>query len=153
MTDKELTLRRLGPKDAPVVAMLLHGLFDELDSGKGPSLASLERTAGDVLASAAIDGILAYHDDQPVGVIMLNECLAIYAGGGFGEITELYVLPAYRSRGVAAKLLEAATEIAREKGWKRFEVGAPGQPAWRRSLEFYIREGFEEVGPRLRRLL
>ncbi len=153
MPPQQVKIRRLGPGDALVVAMLLHGLLQELDQGRGPSLASLQRTAEDVLASAAIDGALALHDDAPVGVIMLNECLAIYAGGRFGEITELYVSPAYRSQGVAAKLLQAATEIGREKGWKRFEVGAPGQPAWRRSLAFYLREGFEEVGPRLRRLL
>jgi GNAT superfamily N-acetyltransferase len=83
----------------------------------------------------------------------MNECAAIYAGGKFGEISELYVRPEYRSNGVAARLLEAAGKHAEECGWKRLEVGAPTQPAWERTLKFYLREGFEEVGPRLRKLV
>jgi GNAT superfamily N-acetyltransferase len=79
--------------------------------------------------------------------------MAIYAGGRFGEITELYVSPAHRSKGIAPILITAATSIGRQKGWKRLEVGAPDQPAWSRTLSFYLREGFEEVGPRLRKFI
>ena len=83
---------------------------------------------------------------------MLNECAAIYAGGRFGEITELYVVPEARSTGVAAALVAAAVRVAGDKGWRRLEVGAPAQPAWARTLAFYERQGFAPVGPRLRRI-
>ncbi|MGI9371622.1 MAG: hypothetical protein ACR2OJ_03935 [Hyphomicrobiales bacterium] len=53
---------------------------------------------------------------------------------------------------MAPKLIAAAEEFAREKGWLRFEVGAPDQPAWNRTFDFYIKEGFEEAGPRLRKV-
>jgi hypothetical protein len=29
------------------------------------------------------------------------------------------------------------------------EVGAPDAPRWQKSIDFYIRCGFEEIGPRL----
>ncbi|VCU58913.1 Acetyltransferase, GNAT family [Tritonibacter mobilis] len=92
-------------------------------------------------------------EGQPLGVVVLNECAAIYAGGEFGEITELYVRPEARSLGVAARLVEAAIVEATRHGWHRIEVGAPPQPEWARTMQFYLRNGFEEVGPRLRRRL
>ena len=67
-------------------------------------------------------------------------------------ITELYVKPDYRSAGVAPALISAAETLAREKGWLRFEVGAPPKPEWQRTFDFYIKEGFEYVGPRLRKV-
>jgi len=83
----------------------------------------------------------------------LNECAAIYAGGKFGEISELYVCPEMRSKGIARQFLDHAQIEAVDRGWKRIEVGAPGQPEWQRTLNFYLHNGFEEVGPRLRRLV
>ncbi|AZV78091.1 GNAT family N-acetyltransferase [Parasedimentitalea marina] len=98
-------------------------------------------------------GLLAQWGETPVGVMMLNPCAAIYAGGRFGEISELFVLPEWRSKGVAAELLKAATTLGAKMGWKRLEVGAPNQPEWSRTLDFYCDNGFDEVGPRLRRLI
>ena len=135
-----------------MVTKLIHELLDELAQGDGPSFESLKSTVDEVLSSSSIDGALAFMKEDPVGVIMLNECMAIYAGGQFGEITELYVSPRCRSQGIAPMLIDAACEIGRRKGWKRLEVGAPDQPAWNRTLNFYLREGFEEVGPRLRKV-
>ena len=92
-------------------------------------------------------------DGECLGVITLNECASIYAGGPFGEIPELYVEPRQRSRGIAAQLIKAALDFARERDWMRLEVGAPPLPDWRRSYEFYLKQGFVEVGPRLKILL
>ena len=51
------------------------------------------------------------------------------------------------------RLIEEAARIARSQGWRRLEVGAPDQPSWRRTLNFYVREGFVEVGPCLKLIL
>jgi GNAT superfamily N-acetyltransferase len=71
-------------------------------------------------------------------------------GGRFGEITELYVTPAFRALGVGKRLVEAAVEFARQRGWSRLEVGAPEIPKWAETVNFYRRTGFSEVGPRLK---
>lgn len=78
------------------------------------------------------------------------EACAIYAGGFFGVISELYVEPGYRSAGVAKFLVAAELEIAGKNNWTCLEVGAPAQPKWDRSRKFYLRDGFVEIGPRLR---
>lgn len=66
-------------------------------------------------------------------------------------IVELYIAPTYRSQGVGALLLDRAIAFARTRGWSRLEVGAPDQPRWSRTVDFYRRQGFVEVGPRLKR--
>jgi GNAT superfamily N-acetyltransferase len=88
-------------------------------------------------------------DDRTVGVLTLNRCEAIYAFGHFGEISEVYVDPDYRSYGIGAELLAAAIAFARSKQWSMLEVGAPDVPRWQKTVDFYARNGFVEVGPRL----
>ena len=87
--------------------------------------------------------------DEIVGVLTLNECAAIYAAGKFGEIMEIYILPELRSEGIGAQLMAQAKSFGKERGWPYLEVGAPAQPKWQQTYDFYIREGFREIGPRL----
>src|ERR1019366_9226423 len=81
---------------------------------------------------------------------MMSEAVALYARGAFGVITELYIVPARRSHGIANDLIRSAVDFGRSRNWTRLEVGAPRQPLWRRSLQFYMKVGFTEIGPRLR---
>ncbi|WP_065330323.1 GNAT family N-acetyltransferase [Tritonibacter mobilis] len=149
----DLSIVRASPQDFETVAGLVHALLQELSGGKATPIGELEETAQVVLSKYGVFALLALSEGQPVGVVVLNECAAIYAGGEFGEITELYVRPEARSLGVAARLVEAAIVEATRHGWHRIEVGAPPQPEWARTMRFYLRNGFEEVGPRLRRRL
>ena len=148
-----VSIIRAGSGEAHLAADLVHRLLTELAGGKGPSLDELTATTQRLIEEQLVLGIIAMADERPVGVLCLNECAAIYAGGRFGEITELYVLPECRSLRVAPQLIEEAKRMGRERGWSRLEVGAPDQPAWDRTLQFYLREGFSEVGPRLKILL
>ncbi|PKK83179.1 MAG: hypothetical protein CVT49_09710 [candidate division Zixibacteria bacterium HGW-Zixibacteria-1] len=89
-------------------------------------------------------------NDQPAGVITLAECFAIYAGGNYGIINELYVSPEFRSREVGRRLLDTVKEYAVERGWKRIDVTAPSGERWIRTVKFYEREGFIFTGPKLK---
>lgn len=135
---------------AAVVGGLVYDLIDELSDGRADTPLHYRNTAALVLQNQAVTGALAIRAGKPVGVILLNECAAIYAGGRFGEITELYVVPEARSGGIAARLVDWAIAQGSANDWNRLEVGAPQQPRWSRSLAFYLRTGFAEVGPRLR---
>ena len=90
-------------------------------------------------------------DGEIVALLTLNECTAIYAGGLFGEISELYVAPEHRSAGIGRRLLKAANDFAARRGWPVLEVGAPRMPKWQRTLDFYEANGFVVIGPRLER--
>ena len=146
-------LRRAGLSDASLVARLVDALLVEL-SGSSSRYEERLATANRLLASGdRVFGFLAVEQKLPLGVIMISESASIYAGGAFGVITELYVTPEKRSAGVAKLLIDATSGLGRERSWGRVEVGAPHQPAWERSLKFYLRNGFAEVGPRLQLLL
>ena len=88
-----------------------------------------------------------------LGFIALYESHAVYAGGAFGTISELYVLPAARDRGIGRGLIEAARALARERGWKRLEVTTPPLPQFQRTLDFYHRLGFDVTGGRKLKML
>lgn len=88
--------------------------------------------------------------DSVYGIITLNEGVSVYAGGTFGIIREFYVIKQKRSAGIGRALLHKAVEFARSKGWRRLEVTPPHREEWPRTYNFYIREGFVEIGPRLK---
>ena len=70
-------------------------------------------------------------------------------------IQDLWVDPDWRSRGVGAELVEAIVALARERGVGRIEVGLPRETfeAIEATEAFYLGNGFEHLGPRMRRLL
>ncbi|MEQ1744402.1 MAG: GNAT family N-acetyltransferase [Saprospiraceae bacterium] len=85
--------------------------------------------------------------DEVAGVITVVESLSLSAGGRYGVINELFVLPEYRSEGVGKMLLDFAKEIGEQRGWTRIEVTTPGDE-FDKTLRFYEREGFWKIGPR-----
>lgn len=89
-------------------------------------------------------------NNTPYGIITLNEGSSVYAGGKFGVIREFYITEENRSAGIGKALLHSAMEFARSKGWKRLEVTPPHKEKWKRTYDFYMREGFVEIGPRLK---
>ncbi|WP_185735544.1 GNAT family N-acetyltransferase [Burkholderia sp. Bp9090] len=148
-----IQIRRATTDDAKVVGNLVDDLFVELGEGK---VSSSDRAllAGSVLSiTDSVFCFLACLQEDVVGVILVNEGIAMFAGGAFGQITELYVTPVHRSAGVAAELLREVTGLGRARGWCRIDVGAPHQPNWYRTVAFYKLNGFVEVGPRLKLVL
>jgi GNAT superfamily N-acetyltransferase len=148
-----MQITRLTPDQAPEVAIAVAALLGELAPDHASDLTALTQIAQDLLSTGATLGLGAVQDGHMIGMILLNPCAAIYAGGRFGEISELWVAPKARSQGVASALIARALAEGKARGWTRIEVGAPAQPQWARSLAFYQREGFSVTGPRLRRLL
>lgn len=143
-------LRALKATESGIAAQMVGALIAELAPGYDPDLGAMTQMAAGLLRQGRILGLVAWEGDQPVGLLMLNECAAIYAGGLFGEITELYVIPRMRSLGLAAQMVARARDMGNARGWTRLEVGAPEQPVWERTKVFYERQGFTEVGPRLK---
>src|SRR5207249_10371632 len=89
-------------------------------------------------------------DGTTVGVATVMETFAVYAGGDYGVIDEMYVSPAHRSRGVGRRIIEAIKEHGRGRGWLRIDVTAPPEKRWERSVRFYETQGFVFTGPKFR---
>jgi GNAT superfamily N-acetyltransferase len=149
--EAEIIVRQAGPEEFERVGQLIYELLAELYPELGYERDGFVDSAKTLLAGS--NGVWSFlattRDDRDVGVVMLNECAAIYAGGRFGEISEIYVVPDGRSKKVGALLIEAAAAFGRKREWPFIEVGAPSVPAWQRTVDFYLKRGFEEIGPRL----
>jgi GNAT superfamily N-acetyltransferase len=143
-----ILIRRADEVDAAPIARLVDALLSELSGSSSRYDERLASASRLLSLHDRVFGFVAFELQQPVGVIILSENASIYAGGIFGVITELYVVPAQRSAGVATKLVDAAATFGRERSWGRIEVGA-----LERSLKFYLSAGFVELGPRLHLLL
>ena len=107
-------------------------------------------TTNKLIDRASFGCYVAFENEFPVGLITIAHSFAIYNGGDFGVITELYVGREQRSRGIGQLLLEKAYEFAKQHNWTKLEVGAPTKSEWPRTIEFYKENGFEEKGPKLR---
>ena len=129
-----------------IVAEMLANLFE--DVGHTLTASEIADIFIEMDEDAAHSTLLALNDDgDAVGVLTIVESLALYAGGRIGVINELYVVPPYRSEGVGKLLLDAAKNLASERGWQRLEVTTPGEQ-YAKTLRFYEREGFMPIGPR-----
>lgn len=155
----QFTIRRATLADAEAVASMVGDLLSEIMAAIGiPAFdVAFEETAerllnfletGRYVVFVAIDGY-----GETVGFIALHESSALYAGGVFGVIPELYVLPECRSFGVGRGLLDAAVQFGKSRGWTRLEVTTPPLPEFDRTLAFYEQEGFEVTGGRKLRVL
>jgi len=87
---------------------------------------------------------------EVAGIMTVMESFAIYAGGNYGVIDEMYVAPGYRSQGIGKKLIETLKDFARQRKWQRIDVTTPPEQKWRRTVAFYEREGFVFTGPKMR---
>lgn len=129
-----------------IVAALLAGLFEDVEHSL--EFEDIAAIFADMDASDHHSTFLALNEDEDaVGVITVVESMSLSAGGKYGVINELYVVPDYRSEGVGKMLIDFAKEIGSERGWTRIEVTTPGDE-FGKTLHFYEREGFFKIGPR-----
>jgi ribosomal protein S18 acetylase RimI-like enzyme len=142
--------------DAVAVAAAVEALLIEL-GGERPGTAELEE-ATRALASGREPGALLVAEDgdgEIVGFLAASWQHAIHVPGRYGTIQDLWVHPEWRSRALGRELVEALAELAGELGIPRLEVGLPKESfaAIEATERFYRGNGFEHLGPRMRRLL
>lgn len=142
-------------QQSQLVSDLVTCLLIELEPGATAEIEAmnLPDITAKLFTAEKIWAFLAMDDGKAIGIITLHECAAIYAGGVFGEISELYVAPEYRSANVGRLLLDAAIEKGKELNWQRLEVGSPPPAESPRTIQFYERQGFKATGSRLRLLI
>jgi len=151
----QATVREANAGDVEGVATAVEGLLAEL-GGRMPSRAEME-----VEVQALLDdpqggsALIAEVDGKIVGVLTASWQRAIHVPGVFATVQDLWVDEDWRSRGVGAELVEAIASQARARGVSRLEVGLPRETfaAIASTESFYKRNGFEHLGPRMRRLL
>lgn len=146
-----LKIREGSLEDAELICELVVNLLSEL-RGKPLGNHSLMSICKELLQNKRqlYMVYLAFKENECLGIITLSECASLYAQGTYGIIQELYIIPGGRSQGIGNQLINRAKDYGIKCGWDRIEVGAPSVEQWRKTISFYKREGFQEVGPRLK---
>jgi GNAT superfamily N-acetyltransferase len=152
---QQATVREAVAGDVEGVATAVGRLLEEL-GGRMPSRGEMEAEAQALLDDPQGGSVLlAEADGEVVGVLTASWQRAIHVPGVYATVQDLWVDEAWRSRGVGAELVEAIASQARARGVSRLEVGLPRETfaAIASTESFYKRNGFEHLGPRMRRLL
>jgi len=150
--NNKFTIRQATHADYDSVGKLTWDLIHELspDWTVERSKDSFVETSRSLLCKGeSFWALVAEFDGEIIATLNINECAAIYAGGAFGEITEFYIKPEFRSKGIGARLIESAKLFGADKKWAILEVGAPSPDGWQRTINFYLKNGFTAIGPRL----
>lgn len=148
-------IRPAGEADVPAVADAVEELLVELGGGR-PARAEMEAEIRAIVADpsaglllvAEVAGVL-------VGVLGASWQRAIHAPGRYATIQDLWVAAEHRGGGIGAELVGGLVRLVREQGLGRIEVGLPRESfaAIGATKSFYLDNGFEPLGPRMRRLL
>jgi GNAT superfamily N-acetyltransferase len=149
------TIRPASAGDAAAVAAAVEELLVEL-GGRRPPRADLEAEIEAVLADPGVGALLVAEADAAiVGVLSASWQRALHVPGRYATIQDLWVDGEWRSRGVGAALVDELAALCRRQGVARIEVGLPRETfdAIRATEAFYLGNGFEQLGPRMRRLI
>lgn len=147
----EIHIRMATLDDVEIVTNMVADLLSEL-SGNHVSRKELTEVCTELLSQKRSNytAFLAFTEDSSVGLITLSEIASMYARGLSGVIQEFYVLPTARSLGIGDRLIRTAIQYGNQCSWTRLEVGAPNAEKWHRTVSFYQRVGFKEIGPRFK---
>jgi GNAT superfamily N-acetyltransferase len=149
------TIRPARDGDVAAVVAAVERLLVEL-GGRRPPPAALEAEVEAVLEDPGVGAlIVAEAGGEIVGVLSASWQRALHVPGRYATIQDLWVDEAWRSRRVGAGLVDALADLCREQGVTRIEVGLPRESfaAIGATEAFYRVNGFEHLGPRMRRLL
>jgi len=149
------TIRPANDGDVEAVATAIEKLLVEL-GGRRPPRLDLEAEVRAALEDPAIGiTLIAESDGEIVGVLSASWQRALHVPGRYATIQDLWTDPQWRSRKVGAALVEELANLCRGEGVARIEVGLPRESfgAIRATEAFYLGNGFEHLGPRMRRLI
>lgn len=75
-----------------------------------------------------------------VGAAFASAFLGLEHGGRSGWLEELYVLPAWRGKGIGSALVAASIQMAQHRGWRALDLEVDFEHM--RAAKLYARYGF-----------
>lgn len=132
------------------VLELLEALYLELGEEAGSVAFLNEKLIEDLVKSGQTEIYLATKNKKIIGILTLTESQSAYAGGKYGSIDEMYVVPELRSTGIGKMMVEKTIALAKERKWKRIDLTTPTDSDWDRTILFYQGCGFSYTGQKMK---
>jgi ribosomal protein S18 acetylase RimI-like enzyme len=124
-------VRLAGPQDAAGIGRLLHDFNREYDD-PSPGAERLAARIGELLAEGQTVVLLAGRSSDGLAVLRFRP--SIFSQGLECYLAELYVVPERRGRGIGRALMQAAIELARDRGADYMDLNTSEQDVAARSL-------------------
>ncbi|HWF73778.1 MAG TPA: GNAT family N-acetyltransferase [Solirubrobacteraceae bacterium] len=136
-------VRQADSADAEAIGQLLHDFNTEYhEPTPGPEV--LAERVRDLLAGDEITVLLTPLSGDPFGVAVLRFRPSLWSDALECYLAELYVRPERRRHGLGRALMEAAIDVARERGADYMELGTGEDDTAARAL--YESLGFSHRG-------
>ena len=146
----KFVIEKATENECEIILRLLTDLYLEL----GEEKESISYLSFDfikqVLFSNVTEIYLAKVDTKCVGIFTLTETQAIYAGGKYGVLDEMYITPSYRREKTGQSISKFISVAAQNKKWNRIDVTAPTETKWIRTQQFYHKNGFVFTGQKFK---
>ncbi len=149
-----IIIEKAGLANTNLIIELIKALYLELGE-ESESIEFLnEEVVHELLINGKTDIFLARSETKEVvGILSLTESQSLYAGGYYGIVDELFILPAYRAHGVGSLMIQMIIAMGKARKWNRIELTGPTEVKWKRTMDFYNRSGFVFTGPKMKYLL
>lgn len=125
-------------------ALALHEMNEDFNGAGGPSVDDIARTLAEPRAERVL---IAEADGVPVGFLCAQAFRSFCYNARYAEITELYVAPGFRRRGLARALIAAAEAGFRAEGIATFQLFTGGENAGAQAL--YRAMGYRATDERM----
>ncbi len=140
---------RAGGHDADLVAIMVSELVKEVHgSDDRPVDHDILLSAHELMNDhSGFYAFLAFDSvHHPVGILSAIEGVSLRVSGKFGIITDFYVAPSERSKGLGEQMLYRVAEMGRELQWSRLELVFPKGGRQSVGKVFFARNGFKDGG-------
>ncbi len=132
-----MPIHKADESEISIIIDLLKRLYTELGEEAESVRFLTHNLVQDMIRSGKTEIYLAKHNNEKiVGILTLTECQSIYAGGKYGLLDEMYVLPEFRSAEIGKGFVDKAVAVANEKKWKRIDVTTPLNSGGKEQLNF-----------------
>lgn len=151
----EFEIYELAVADAPRIGMMMVEFMEEV----APNMS--RKPLADEYSEAMVsilhrNGKVFGAKIQPhglVGFACATENVSLISAGPHIELTELYIVPAFRNRGLGSRLLDRVEKLCVERGHRRVLICTGESNLSSPPNSLYVRRGFEYLGPNLRKLV
>jgi len=130
-----------------LVEQLYIELGEDVEHAKNLSVKFLEQLTQ--TGSGMVLLVKTFVTSEIVILATLTESTAIYGGGKYGVLDEIYTVSRFRSRHGDLDLRSEIRELAIKKGWGRIDVAAPTD-AWYRTVRFCRNQQFRLTVPKFK---